>query len=116
LIKVNGFQVAPAELEAVLMEHEEIADAAVVGILSDDVEKPTAYVVLKPSPKSQQTETSIASWMASRVAKHKRLTGGVFFVNQIPRAASGKILRKVVKEWAKTETSAKAHKCLRSHL
>ncbi|KAH6665013.1 4-coumarate-CoA ligase [Halenospora varia] len=116
LIKVNGFQVAPAELEAVLMEHEDIADAAVVGVLSSDVEKPVAYVMLKLAPKLQQTEMSISSWMASRVAKHKRLTGGVFFVDQIPRAASGKILRKTVKEWAKRDTLAKAHKDLRSHL
>lgn len=88
------------------MEHEDIADAAVVGILSDDVEKPMAYVTLKPGVQSKLTETLISKWMAHRVAKHKRLAAGVRFVDRIPRAASGKIIRKTVKEWAKKDQSA----------
>lgn len=102
LIKVNGLQVAPAELEAVLLEHPDVADAAVVGITVHDEEMPRAYVVLKKEPKSQAAE-AIQGFVNRKVAKHKRLTGGIMFVDEVPKLASGKIVRKVLREWAKRD-------------
>lgn len=77
LIKVKGFQVAPAELEAVLLENEHVADAAVVALQGDHEELPRAYVALKDGSKGKVREEDVQEWTAKQVAKHKRLTGGV---------------------------------------
>lgn len=77
LIKVKGFQVAPAELEAVLLENDNIADAAVVALQGQDEELPRAYVALKDAAKGKVSEADIKDWTARQVAKHKRLEGGV---------------------------------------
>lgn len=103
LIKVNGLQVAPAELEAALLELDDVADAAVVGIVLHGDEMPRAYVVLQPSARGKTTEKSIQDRIAARVAKHKRLAGGVKFIDEVPKLASGKIVRKLVKQWARDE-------------
>ena len=105
LIKVKGLQVAPAELEAVLLEHEDVADAAVVGINIHGEELPRAYVVLLRRAKGKYAELreDIQGFVAGKVAKHKKLSGGVKFVDEIPKLASGKIVRKVMKEWAKRD-------------
>ncbi|TAQ85354.1 hypothetical protein B7494_g6320 [Chlorociboria aeruginascens] len=100
LIKVNALQVAPAELEAVLLEHKDIADAAVVGINLHDEEWPRAYVSVQDASKGRITPEEIQEWIKPRVAKHKWLVGGVGFVDEIPKLASGKIQRKVMREWA----------------
>jgi 4-coumarate--CoA ligase len=86
----------------VLLEHDGIADAAVVGISTEDEEYPRAYVVLKDNSKPE-TSKSIQSWVEKRVAKHKRLQGGIAFVEEIPKLASGKIQRKTMKQWAKRD-------------
>ncbi|KAF5027054.1 hypothetical protein F66182_823 [Fusarium sp. NRRL 66182] len=101
LIKVKGNQVAPAELEAVLLDHSEIADAAVVGIPYQEDEVPRAYIVKKPG--SQITEKEVMGWMDAKVARYKRLKGGVAFVDMIPKNPSGKILRRSLREKAKKE-------------
>ena len=103
LIKVNGLQVAPAELEAVLLEHGDIADAGVVGITMNGEEQPRAYVRLQDDRVSRASEAQIQNHMKTRVAKHKQLTGGIIFVKEVPRLASGKIQRKVLKEWAQRD-------------
>ncbi|KAF1982583.1 4-coumarate-CoA ligase [Aulographum hederae CBS 113979] len=103
LIKVNALQVAPAELEAVLLENDDVADAAVVGITLHHEEWPRAYVALKDHAKGKITEKQLQNWMKSRVAKHKQLIGGVQFVDEVPKLASGKIVRKLLKEWAKRD-------------
>jgi acyl-coenzyme A synthetase/AMP-(fatty) acid ligase len=105
LIKVNALQVAPAELEAVLLEFDAIADAAAVGITLDSQEWPRAYINLKDEYKGKeaQMEKEIHAHMKEKVAKHKQLVGGIVFVNEIPKLQSGKIMRKVVKEWAKKD-------------
>lgn len=103
LIKVNALQVAPAELEAVLLENDDVADAAAVGITINGEEWPRAYVVLKDHAKGKLTCEDIQQWMKSKVAKHKQLVGGVAFVDEIPKLASGKIQRKVMREWAKRD-------------
>jgi 4-coumarate--CoA ligase len=103
LIKVNALQVAPAELEAVLLEHADIADAGVVGIMTGEEERPRAYVKLQDHRIGKLAEAQIQDYMKSRVAKHKQLAGGVKFVDEVPRLASGKIQRKVLREWAKRD-------------
>ncbi|KAI4737148.1 4-coumarate-CoA ligase, partial [Aureobasidium sp. EXF-12298] len=103
LIKVNALQVAPAELEATLLEHEDVEDAAVTGIKLLDEEWPRAYVQLRDQAKGRVTAKDIQDWIAARKAKHKHLVGGVMFVDEVPKLASGKIQRKVLREWAKRD-------------
>lgn len=83
LIKVKGNQVAPAELEAVLLERPDVADAAVVGVTIKGEEYPRAYVVV--DAESKATPDEIAKWMSERVARHKWLRGGVVFVDEVPK-------------------------------
>ncbi|CAF9933856.1 MAG: hypothetical protein ALECFALPRED_005773 [Alectoria fallacina] len=103
LIKVSGLQVAPAELEAVLLTHPAVADAGVVGVQDsfDAQEHPRAYVLLKS--KGAASSEEIQEWIKSKVAKHKYLTGGVVFVDEVPKSAAGKIQRKIMREWAKKD-------------
>ncbi|KAF2021080.1 4-coumarate-CoA ligase [Aaosphaeria arxii CBS 175.79] len=106
LIKVKGFQVAPAELEAVLLEHEHVADAAVCALQVEHEELPRAYISLKAEHKNASTEWDIEKWMASRVAKHKHLTGGVVFIDEVPKSPSGKIQRRVLRDWASKDAES----------
>ncbi|GKT50352.1 4-coumarate--CoA ligase-like 7 [Colletotrichum spaethianum] len=101
LIKVKGNQVAPAELEALLLERQDVADAAVIGVTINGEEFPRAYIVR--SPGTNATGEEIAKWLEERVSKHKRLRGGVAFTDVIPKNPSGKILRKILREKAKQE-------------
>ncbi|KAJ5688520.1 hypothetical protein N7462_002912 [Penicillium macrosclerotiorum] len=106
LIKVRGFQVAPPELEAVLLSHPQIVDAAVIGIaaLEGDSEYPRAYVVRRPGNEGQSlTEKEVQNFILERLAKYKALRGGVKFVGAIPRNPSGKILKRILREQAKKE-------------
>ena len=91
LIKVKGLQVAPAELEALLIAHPAVADAAVIGVSDERAgEVPKAFVVLK----HKATSAEIMEYVSSRVAPHKKLHG-IEFIDQIPRSPAGKILRRV---------------------
>jgi acyl-CoA synthetase (AMP-forming)/AMP-acid ligase II len=95
LIKVSGFQVAPAEVEAALLAHPDVADAAVTAIPDDQSgERPKAHIVAKPG--TSVTAESIESFLATRLAPYKRPTV-VTFVDLIPKSASGKILRRLLK-------------------
>ena len=89
LIKVRGFQVSPSELDAVLLEHEGVADVAVVGVSTGDEEAPRAYVVKRDQ---SVTEKGLQNWLAERVASYKRLTGGVVFIDAIPKNPVSPIL------------------------
>jgi acyl-CoA synthetase (AMP-forming)/AMP-acid ligase II len=94
LIKYRGYHVAPAELEAELVTHPAVADAAVVS--RPDVEAgelPVAYVVLREPANTRE----IARWLARRVAPYKRVWD-VLAIEQIPRSPTGKILRRVLRE------------------
>jgi acyl-CoA synthetase (AMP-forming)/AMP-acid ligase II len=96
LIKYKGYQVPPAELEAVLLSHPAVADAAVIGMPHDDVgEVPKAFVVLKGGA----TPDELMHYVAERVAGYKRVRS-VEVVDAIPKSPSGKILRRVLKERA----------------
>ncbi|XP_041484296.1 4-coumarate--CoA ligase-like [Lytechinus variegatus] len=100
LIKYKGYQVAPAELEALLLTHPSIMDAAVIGIPHEEAgELPKAFVVKK---KEELTADEVAEFVAGNAAPYKKLRGGVEFVKSIPKSASGKILRRVLRE-KKTE-------------
>jgi acyl-CoA synthetase (AMP-forming)/AMP-acid ligase II len=94
LIKYKGFQIAPAELEALLLAHPCVADAAVVP-MPDAIagEVPKAFVVLR-SPASS---VDLAAHVAEHVAPYKRLRA-IEFVDAIPKSASGKILRRVLRD------------------
>ncbi|MCJ1247023.1 hypothetical protein MMC30_004234 [Trapelia coarctata] len=106
LIKYKGFQVPPAELEGILLSHPKIDDVAVVGIYDEAqaTEVPRAYIVpAKGVEAGKKTEDDVVQWLAAKVANHKRLRGGVRFVDEIPKSASGKILRRVLKVRAAEE-------------
>lgn len=110
LIKVRGFQVAPPEIEAVLLSHPLIMDAAVIGVTFPDqadkeiVEHPRAYVALQPVPESKSlTEKSVQEFAGEKLAKYKYLSGGVVFVDAIPKNPSGKILKRVLREQSKKD-------------
>jgi acyl-CoA synthetase (AMP-forming)/AMP-acid ligase II len=92
LIKYKGYQIAPAELEALLLSHPRIMDAAVIGVLDDDRQEiPKAFVV--PAPGSDLTAEDVMAFVAGSVAPHKKVRR-VEFVEAIPKSSSGKILRK----------------------
>ncbi|MFD6287409.1 4-coumarate--CoA ligase family protein [Streptomyces sp. NPDC060205] len=99
LIKYKGFQVAPAELEALLLTHPGIADAAVIGVYdTDNNERPHAYVVRQPAAPDL-TGNDVMEYVAERVAPYKKVRH-VTFLDAVPRAASGKILRRELRERA----------------
>ncbi|GAP86153.1 putative 4-coumarate- ligase protein [Rosellinia necatrix] len=109
LIKYKGFQVAPAELEGILQGHNDVADACVIPAHDRvrETEVPRAYLVLKPGvPGDDAKAEEIVAWVGNRVAGHKKLRGGVRFIDEIPKNASGKLLRRVLKERAKAEDRA----------
>ena len=78
-----------------------MADAAVVGITVHSEEMPRAYIVLQEGART--TAKDLQDFVAQKVAKHKRLTGGIRFIEEVPKFASGKIVMKIVKEWAKAD-------------
>ncbi|WP_433292639.1 AMP-binding protein [Pseudonocardia sp. CA-142604] len=100
LIKYKGYQVAPAELEALLLRHEGIADAAVVGLPGPDgEERPKAFVVRRECAEQLPPEKfaeDVMNFVADRVAPYKKVRA-VEFVDLIPRSAAGKILRKALR-------------------
>jgi len=96
LIKYKGFQVPPAELEAVLLTYPAVADAAVIPCLDDEAgEVPKAIVILKKGATADAE--SIMGFVAERVAPYKRLRY-LEFAEQIPKSPSGKILRRLLVE------------------
>ena len=98
LIKYKAYQVAPAELEALLLSHTSIVDAAVIPSRNEEAgEVPKAFVVLKEA----LTEQEIMDWVAEQVAPHKKIRL-LDIVDEIPKSASGKILRRVLVERERT--------------
>jgi acyl-CoA synthetase (AMP-forming)/AMP-acid ligase II len=95
LIKYKGYQVPPAELEALLLGHPSVADAAVIPIADEDGgEAPKACVVARGDDLDPD---ELMAWVAERVAPYKRIRA-VETVDEIPRSASGKILRRLLRE------------------
>ena len=94
LIKYKGYQVPPAELEAVLLAHPAVGDAAVIGVPdAEGGEAPKAFVVMKGPAAAEE----LMAFVAARVAPYKKIRS-VEVVDSIPRSSSGKILRRVLKE------------------
>ncbi|KAH8802663.1 hypothetical protein F5884DRAFT_477361 [Xylogone sp. PMI_703] len=111
LIKYKGFQVAPAELEGILNGNELVNDVAVIGLYdeSQQTELPLAFIVPKQGvEKSSANEKTIIDWIAQRVANHKRLRGGIRWMDEIPKSASGKILRRLLRDKLKEEAKLRA--------
>ena len=109
LIKYKGHQVAPAELEGLLLLHPSVEDAAVIGI-KDDVggEVPRAFVVLKHGVNNiadAEAKESVKRFVDDRVNPLSRLRGGVEIIDAIPKAASGKILRRTLRDRFGSEKS-----------
>jgi acyl-CoA synthetase (AMP-forming)/AMP-acid ligase II len=95
LIKYKGFQVPPAELEALLLTHPDVADAAVVGLPDEEAgEIPAAYVVRRPD--SQVTAEELMAFVAAEVSHYKQVRR-LEFIDAVPKSASGKILRRELK-------------------
>jgi acyl-CoA synthetase (AMP-forming)/AMP-acid ligase II len=102
LIKYKGFQVAPAELEAMLLTHPAVADAAVIPCPDEEAgEVPKAFVVLK----NEVTDEELMEFVTERVAPHKKIRM-IEFVSQIPKSASGKILRRVLVDQERAKRKA----------
>lgn len=96
LIKVQAFQVAPAELEEILLSHPQVLDAAVIGVKHDKYgEVPKAFVVRRDD---EVTPTEIQDFVGKRCVKYKWLVGGVQFIDEVPKSNTGKILRRKLKE------------------
>jgi acyl-CoA synthetase (AMP-forming)/AMP-acid ligase II len=112
LIKVRGWQVAPAELEAILLTHPQIINVAVIGIPVPEGtgEVPRAFVVRKPKlangaaatygvvEEKEVSEEEIKEYLLSKLSRYKALDGGVQFVDTIPRNATGKALKTKLRE------------------
>jgi len=94
----------------VLLSHPQVVDAAIIGVPAgeDDGQLPRAYVVKRPGKGGEAlTEAELKACLAGKLAKYKQLNGGVVFMPEIPKTASGKILKRVLREQAKREMSAK---------
>lgn len=115
LIKYKGFQVAPAELEGLLISHEKVADACVVGLYDESqvTELPLAFLVKAPAFSHLPDAHFVAevrAWVDKQVSNHKKLRGGIRIVNVIPKSAAGKILRRVLRDQLTSEVASKKAK------
>ncbi|GME33353.1 AMP-binding enzyme [Neofusicoccum parvum] len=110
LIKVRGFQVAPPELEGVLLTHPLVADVAVVGVKAtpDGSELPRAYVVRRPGAEGDALMVQdVKKYVAERLSSYKRLEGGVVFVDELPKNPTMKVMKNVLRERAAKEMGTK---------
>lgn len=111
IMKVKGFQVAPAELEGHLLEHPDVGDACVVGIPDDySGEVPLAFIVPshdaqerinKDPSEAEKIKQAVIKHVADHKVHYKRLAGGIVFVESIPKNPSGKLLRRFLRDKAK---------------
>ncbi|KAG8825489.1 hypothetical protein FRC19_011343 [Serendipita sp. 401] len=102
-LKVSGMQVSPMEIENSLFQHPLVKDAAVAGVLASSTDAtlservPRAWVVLTDQGKTKrkdQMRKELDTWVQQRLSKYKWLRGGIEFVEQIPKSATGKVLRR----------------------
>ena len=109
LIKYKGYQVPPAELEALVLTMPQVKDVCVIPVPDDEAgELPRAYVVrqdeIVQAGDSVFSEEDVVRFVHERVAPHKRLRGGVVFVDSVPKSPSGKLLRRVQVEEDRART------------
>ena len=105
MIKVKGIQVAPAELEDLLLGHPKVEDCAVVGVQDEySGERPLGFIVLKPGIEhTTRVEEDLLNYVKEKKIRPKWLVR-VRIVDQIPKSASGKILRRILRDRIKDET------------
>ena len=93
------------------MDHHDIIDAAVIGIPDpsnpEASELPRAYVIRRDGESQKPSLQDVHAWVKKRLASYKQLEGGVSFVQEIPKNASGKILKRLLRDQAKKELGAK---------
>ncbi|BAE55911.1 unnamed protein product [Aspergillus oryzae RIB40] len=109
LIKYKGLQVSPVEVEACLLSHDGVADAAVIGVPDPSApgnELPRAYIVLENDRIISEEE--LKTHVKSNMARHKQLRGGVVFTKEIPKSSSGKILRRLLRDQARKSAEPRA--------
>ncbi|RIB28947.1 hypothetical protein C2G38_1951124, partial [Gigaspora rosea] len=97
---LQNFQVAPFELESILLIHDAISDAAVIGYYSkeDATEIPIVFVSIQNKyEQTQDLAKKIQSFVDDKTATHKKLGGSVLFINRIPKNEAGKILKKIIR-------------------
>ncbi|CAN7989740.1 unnamed protein product [Ixodes pacificus] len=96
-----GRQVLPTDIEAVLLSHADVAEAAVAGVPHDQYnEVAKAFVVLEPASQNKAirtTENDLQDFVADRVPIYKRLYGGVVFLDSLPKTGTGKIQKQILK-------------------
>lgn len=110
LIKYKGSQVAPAELEGLLLGHPDVTDVAIIGFHVDEIatEVPMAFVVAKAGVARDEAKArEVVEWLGEKTSKTKLVRGGVVWVDEVPKSASGKILRRVLKELSLREDAPK---------
>ena len=106
MLKVSGFSVFPAEVEAIMYRHPSIAEVGVVGVPDPyRGEDPVAYVVLKSDAKGKVSAEQIAEWCRAEMAVYKA-PRKIRFVDALPKTASGKVLKRVLREQARAESSS----------
>lgn len=109
LIKYKGLQISPAEIEALLVAHDRILDAAVVAVQDPKLagnELPRAFIVRAEEGLPIQPK-EIQECVKEHLSDHKQLRGGIYFIDQIPRNLSGKILRRALVDRDSRTESAK---------
>ena len=104
MIKYKGIQVVPSELENKILQHPSAQDVAVVGLWkeADVTEVPVAFIVLQKDGMRPRNEVvkEVRRWFNGEVANHQKLRGGIFELEEIPKSASGKILRRELRDMA----------------
>ena len=109
VIKYNATQVSPEELESLLLAHEAVIDAAVVGkVLQDGNELPTAFVVLAENASTKGLPQKLREAVDGQVSNYKKLRGGVHIVASLPKNAMGKLQRQEVRGWLEKQRSRQA--------
>lgn len=118
LIKVKGYQVAPAEIEQVLLGHEFVSDAIVIGVAAGEhgTEQPKAHVVLNAAAVERAgltgqdavIEKALCDHVVQQLSHYKQLSGGVRFVPSVPKSVTGKLLRRVVRDSERTAANERA--------
>lgn len=100
---------APPEIEGLLLVHPEIVDCAVIGVPGggENSELPRAYIVRRPGSGDSLTEQQVKDHVTAKLAAYKHLAGGVKFVDAVPKNASGKILKRILRDEVKKEFGAK---------
>ncbi|KAL2834045.1 hypothetical protein BJY01DRAFT_259692 [Aspergillus pseudoustus] len=109
MIKFKGFQIAPTELEDILLDHATVSDAAVIGVWNEEMqtEVPLAYIVRKGKEGVEEGDSvavalSIMEHLKAKVVHYKHLRGGVIWIEKIPKSPSGKILKRELRDRVRT--------------